>query len=227
MILSVAVAWFALLERALGHVNVLAQQARGLVGVARAHRAQNGLVLLDRTLEPAAQTERGGEVAAHLVHQREVDALEVVILGALDKEGVEGAVGRKEGVGVVRRGMLPHLALQTAELGEIVVGQIGQSEPDGQVFEGLAHAVGIEKLPWRKRADEGALSRFEGDEPVGGKLVQRLAYGNPADIELAGQGFLGKRGVGRKGVAQDLLAQMLIDLFGQRGVVQHSQLWQS
>ena len=107
--------WLALLERALGHVNVLAQQARGLVGVARAHRAQDGLVLLDRPLEPAAQTERGGEVAAHLIHQREVDPLEVVILGALDEEGVEGMVGREEGVGVVRRGVLPHLLLQPAQ----------------------------------------------------------------------------------------------------------------
>ena len=176
-------------------MDVLAQQARGLVGVARAHRAQDGLVLLDRTLEPAAQTERGGEVAAHLIHQREVDPLEVVVLGALDEEGVEGVVGGEEGVGVARRGVLPHLALQAAELGEIVVGQIGQGEPDGQVFEGLAHAVGIEKLPRRERADEGALPWFEGDQPVGGELVQRLSHGNPADIELAGQGLLGKRGV--------------------------------
>ena len=166
-------------------------------------------------------------MAAHLIHQREVDSLEVVILGALHEESVECVVGREEGVGVVRRGMLPHLDLQAAELGEIVMGQIGQSEPDGQVFEGLAHAVGIEKLSRRERADEGALSRFEGDQPVGGKLVQRLPYGNPADIELAGQGFLGKRGVGRKGVTQDLLAQMLIDLFGQGGVVQDLQVRRS
>ena len=54
--------------------------------------------------------------------------------------------------------------------------------------------------------------------------MQRLSHGNPADIELAGEGFLGKRGVGRKGVAQDLLAQVVIDLFGQGGVVQHPQL---
>ena len=54
--------------------------------------------------------------------------------------------------------------------------------------------------------------------------MQCLAHGNAADIELAGEGFLGKRGVGRKGVAQDLLAQMLIDLFGQRGVVQDLQV---
>ena len=87
-------------------------------------------------------------MTTHLVHQREVDALEVVVFGALHKERVECMVGGEEGVGVVRRGVLPHLGLETAELGEIVVGQIGQSEPDGQVFEGLAHAVGIEKLPW-------------------------------------------------------------------------------
>jgi hypothetical protein len=138
----------ALLERALGNVNVLAQQARSLVGVARAHRAQDGLVLLDRALEPSTQAERGGEVAAHLIHQREVDALEVVILGALDEERVEGAVGREEGVRVIRRGGASHLALETAQLGEIVVGEVGQGESDSQVFEGLAHAVGVEELSW-------------------------------------------------------------------------------
>ena len=164
-------------------------------------------------------------MTTHLIHQRDVDALEIVILGALHKECVERVVSGEEGVGVVRRGVLPHLGLETAELSQIVVGQIGQSEPDGQVFERLAHSIGIEKLARGERADEGALSRFEGNQPVGGELVQRFPHGNPADIELAGQSFLGKRGVGRKGVAQDLLAQMLIDLFGQRGVVQDLQVW--
>ena len=67
-------------------------------------------------------------MAAHLIHQREVDALEVVVLGALDEEGVEGVVGGEERIGVARRGVVPHLALEAAELGEIVMGQIGQGE---------------------------------------------------------------------------------------------------
>ena len=46
---------------------------------------------------------------------------EIVVFGALDEEGVEGAVGGEEGVGVVRRGVLPHLVLEPAELSEIVV----------------------------------------------------------------------------------------------------------
>ena len=59
-------------------------------------------------------------MVTHLIHQREVDALEVVVLGALDEEGVEGVVGGEEGVGVVRGGVLPHFALEAAKLGEIV-----------------------------------------------------------------------------------------------------------
>jgi hypothetical protein len=57
-----------LFEGPLGDMNVLAQQARGLIGITRANRAQDGLVLLDGARETSAQTERGGEVAAHLIH---------------------------------------------------------------------------------------------------------------------------------------------------------------
>src|SRR5690242_18854139 len=88
-----------LLERPLWDVNVLSQEASGLHGVTGAHRIEDGLVFFNRVRQSTAQPKRRGDVTAHLVYQGKVNTLQVVVLGALDEEGVKGVVGEEEGVG--------------------------------------------------------------------------------------------------------------------------------
>ena len=98
-------------------------------------------------------------MAAHLIHERKVDAFQVVVAGALDEKGVKGMVGDEERVGIIGQDLSPHLFLQPGERGDVGVAEVGQSQLNGQLFQCLSHPVGVEELLRRKRADDRAVAR--------------------------------------------------------------------
>src|SRR4051812_692405 len=132
--------------------------------------------------QTAPETERRRNVAAHLIHEWEVDALQVVVTGALDEERVKGMVGSEECVRVVGLDLPPHLFLQLGKLEDVSVVEVRQCQLDGQLFQCFPHSIGIEELLRRERADDCPVSRAQSDQTFGGQPAQGLSNWYATDV---------------------------------------------
>jgi hypothetical protein len=199
---------------------VLGQETRRFARVFGADGVEDGLMFLDRAGETAAEIQRWGAVAAQTVEQAGVDRGEVGVVGALDEEEVKGGIGGEEGVDVAGRGVLAHLLLQAIEFLEVGGCHAGRGEADRQRLQRLTDAVSIEELLRREGTDDRALPWCQRHQTLGREPAERLADGNATDPELGRQVFFGQGCLGCAGIAEDALAQVLVDLLRQRRVIQ-------
>ena len=203
---------------------MLAHQVRRPLGVAALRRAQERRVLGHGPLQVAAQRQRAKPVAAELPEELPVELLQLPVARRLEQAAVEGDVRLEELGDLVPLGVPRHRLVQALQLLEVLFAEPWYGQPHGHHLERLAHLVQLEELLPRKRADDGAASRPDGDEPFGGEPAERLANRAAADSQLLGERHLRQLGPGLELAGEDLLAQALVDTLPEGQVLERCRL---